>query len=216
MTTIIWRDGILAADSAVTVYDGSDDDAQPSGRTYMQKLRVVDLDPYWRLAVASRGDSIDGVQIERCLIAELKQAISGGSHGALLDDRYDLWRTVMSKDDLDCPSDEQGAIVAVTDLRVPHKVYAWILEDYRVVRRIRGGEYFAIGSDAAPAYGALQCGADAVKSVWVACKYGAYSGGPVHYVKTSGMMMKVSRIAPWDDPAVLKITNETVPDGIIN
>lgn len=192
MTTATFRDNILAVDSCFTYCDDSKHE-NPKYRVSGNKLVTAKIDHGVSIAMAGRGDDVDGCLLEKRILEFFTEKYTGSfSDTPILQgeewNQFSMGKIKFTTDD------EVGVIFMIVD---HGKVYAFLCEDPRVVRRIPPGEFVAIGIDAPVAYGALEAGASAVDAVHAACKYGAYSAAPVRYVKAETMVPNASHYPSW-------------------
>lgn len=140
MTTIAWRDGVLAADSQTT--------SGTTKATWPKLFRLPD-----GRAVAFAGDYGSGFRFVECLRAGDPYSPRQGE---------DFIAIVMRKD---------GS--------------AWLYENGALHGRIKD-KFYAIGSGAPFALGAMTAGATARGAVKAAAQFDCYTGGRVKQVATKG------------------------------
>jgi len=146
MTTVVYRDGVLAADRQVTM-----------GVTHVGKMRKVYRRPDGAL-IGGRGDT--------SLLVKFFDWFMAGEQGY----RPRLKSAYADGDD------------AETQLIIVRPNGSVELHDSLGYTPIQKGKFFAIGSGAEVAYGALEMGATAVQAVRAAAKHDIHTGGGVHQV----------------------------------
>lgn len=195
MTTIAFEGGVLAADQCHTLYDTEAGD-EPTSRVYANKIRLVGIGAFHRIAIATRGDSIDGVLIEREISKHIRESIDKGMEPHFAQE-FDDWGVDMSKTKWNDPDAASDGIILYRDIRHEHTICAWQIDcDPRVIHRIKKGEFAAVGCDAPLALAAMEAGVGAVKAVWIAAKYGTATSGPVNSVNAATMVMSLHRHNP--------------------
>lgn len=201
MTTIAYRDNILAADQCITWYETEKQD-EPTSRSFSNKIRTVDIDPYRRLAIATRGDTIDGVLIERLIVKHMREAVKHEVDGEDVFGwpTWDDWGVDPKGIEWEDPDGSNEGVILYRDLRHETKLHAWYIQDARVITRIKPGEFVGAGCDSPLALAAMQAGANPVQAVWIACKYGVASGGPVNYINGATMLLNCQRVNPLEKP----------------
>lgn len=188
MTTIVFRDGILAADSCMTQYSGGKR-PEPTGRTFENKITVRSEGNDFQLAIAGKGSELDVFNMEKMVTDYF---FNTGLELDFRDSSFD----VFSIGSLEIEDEEEGCgiIVLIKDRGVSH---AFHCTDTKMVKRIVPGTFVSLGSDSQIAYGALEAGASAVDAVHAACKYGAYTAAPVRYVDSKTMLLNASHYPSW-------------------
>lgn len=201
MTTIAYRNHTLAADRCLTWFENVKSDA-PSSRSYGKKIRLAEVDQYRRIAIATRGDAVDGVLIERLVIKHLKAALADEKEGddLLGWDDWNDWGVDIDGITWNAPDDEQNGIIVYRDLRVEGKIHAFEIQEPRVISRIEKGQFVAVGCDAPLAYAAMEAGSSASHAVWIAGKYGTATAGPVDFVTAGTMVLNTQRMNPLEKP----------------
>lgn len=195
MTTIAFRDNILAADQCHTVMENGED---PSSRCYANKIRLVSIGAYHRFAIATKGDSIDGVLVERAVKSHIEKALEAGIEPHL-DESFDDWGVDMTKTKWNDPDAGTDGIILYRDLRHERTITAWLIDaDPRVIRRIKKGDFVSVGCDSPLALAAMEAKAGAAFAVWVAAKYGVATAGPVNTVNAATMVLSTSKVSPLD------------------
>lgn len=192
MTTLVFRDGILAADSCMTQYSGGKR-PEPTGRTFENKITVLSDGPGFRLAIVGKGTELDVFRMEK-MVSEffLDQDWSDDHEATFIDSQFD----VFSIGDLEIEDEEEGCGIIVL-VKLKNVAHAFHCDDTKMVKRIVPGTFVALGSDSQIAYGALEAGASAVDAVHAACKYGAYTAAPVRYVDAKTMLLNSSHYPSW-------------------
>lgn len=148
MTTIVYRDGVMAADSRATV------DTEAGG------ARMVMCDKLFRV-----GDAIIGT--------------AGDGFASLL--FVDWYRFTMLEPDKDRADELASRLLegeADIDMLVLRKDGLFEFDKWCRAERIKM-PFYAVGSGAKAALGALHMGADARQAVAVACKIDPYSAPPI-------------------------------------
>jgi hypothetical protein len=197
VTTIAFRDNILAADQCHTVYDTEAGD-EPTSRSFANKIRLVSIGAYHRFAIATRGDSIDGVLVERAIKAHIAKALEEGIEPHI-DESFDDWGIDMTKTKWNDPDSGTDGIILYRDIRHEHTITAWEIDaDPRVIRRVRKGCFVAVGCDSPLALAAMEAKAGATMAVWIAGKYGVATSGPVNFVNAATMVLSVQKSNPLD------------------
>lgn len=181
MTTVAYRDGILAADSCVT-YTGEDDEG--SHRMYQRKLQWRRIYPRRGepqcIGIASRGDADAGAILDEMLLDEAHKFLSGRKRFCgLLDRALNTPALLKARQKV---LGEEGKYEALM-------IYLWkdgdvpfSVGENAAVKRLdlAQHDYVAIGSDAGVALGAMYGGASAAVAVKASCVHGAWTGGAVH------------------------------------
>ena len=145
MTTIAYRDGLLAADSRVTV----DSDSGGARMFRCQKLYRVKTSDGTDAVVGLAGGAFDGLAFLDWLVSEDKHPPT-----RLLEGGADFTALMLNKHGL-------------------FEYDKWCRPD-RVLEK-----FYAVGSGAKAALGALHMGASAEKAVKIACKIDPYSAPPI-------------------------------------
>ena len=150
MTTIVYRDGIIAADTQISY----DEELLKFNETKIVQTKQGDI-------IAGRGS---------CCGCDLFLAWYTKSNGEwkAKHGEFPFTQVIQPDDDFTC-------LVATKDGKL--KLYDFYLNE----REINLKDFFAVGTGAKAAYGALEMGATANQSVKVAMKYDLYSGGKVEY-----------------------------------
>jgi hypothetical protein len=156
MTTIAYRDGVLAADSRET--SGCEDSGQLAAPC--DKLFRVG----WFI-VALQGETTPGMawlywfrQRVRSLTADAEMPHTPAD----IIDRF-----------LENDADFTAVVLNTADKAV------WIYDEWGIPQRITA-PYYAVGSGAKVAYGAMHHGASATEAVLAACEHDPYTSFPVH------------------------------------
>lgn len=199
MTTICYRDNLLAADQAITNFEGND----ASSREFVCKISLHEVSRTSRMAIATSGDTVDGVMVERAIAASMKEALAQQEQPNL--DlfgwpEWDCWNSGLAQKNLTDPKGVCRGVILYRDLENEKGIHAWSFFDHRVIKRVPKGQFVAVGCDALPANAAMEMGADAILAVWVACKYGAYSSGPVNFINAATMILNTQRVNPLERP----------------
>lgn len=152
MTTIVYRDGCMAADSCITTSDES------SGDYKGKCLKLI---------------RVEGNGIDACIIGLQGESSPGMAF-------LHWYRGGKLDDDLKAHIRSSGADFTALVL---NRAGLFVWDSWLVPERVED-DFYAIGSGAKAALGALHMGADAVKAVEVACLIDPYTEGPVkqHYV----------------------------------
>ena len=140
MTTIVYRDGVLASDSQVTAGDARKFHCEKLYRVEVQGLPAI---------VGLAGGAFDGLAFLDWLVGE-----QDAPPQRLIDGEADFTAVVLNKHGL-------------------FEYDKWCRPD-KVLER-----FYAVGSGASAALGAMHMGATAREAVAVACKIDPYSGGPI-------------------------------------
>lgn len=156
MTTIVYRDGVMAADSCITMSDESAGDHKGTCVKLFRLPKIKDSLP--ACIVGLQGESSPGMAW------------------------LEWYKGGQEDDDLKSHIRSSGADFTALVL-YRHGLFVW--DSWLVPERIED-DFYAIGSGTKAAYGALHMGADAVKAVEVACLVDPYTAGPVKhfYVQT--------------------------------
>lgn len=153
MTTIAYKDGILAADSRET--SGDDDDSGQLAAQCEKLFRVADC------VVALQGDTTAGM-VWLTWFRSVHETAAVLHHvpddlvERFLEHEADFTAVVLT------PS---GALYIYDEWGLPQRITA---------------PYYAVGSGAKVAYGAMHAGAGAVAAVEAACAHDPYTSLPVH------------------------------------
>lgn len=144
MTTIVYRDGVMAADGKETLQNDE------HSSYYTLRLDCIKV---WKL----KDGSLFGAAHMSESIERLKDALMKGLPPPKLED--------------------------ICGLRVDTRRRMWVYEG-NIWQPIQGKHrYYAIGSGAIIAFGALDAGADARTACKIAAARDPYSGGKIHTVK---------------------------------
>lgn len=165
MTTIAYKDGVLAADSCETVE--GDDSGTYEGRC----LKLFKVGPF---AVALQGDSSPGMawlHWFRTAHADVKTDNTYNSvHGQLKHVPADIVDRFLERE-----ADFTAVVLC------PGK-YLFIYDEWGVPIQV-SAPFYAVGSGAKAALGAMAGGLDAVAAVEAACVVDPYTSGPIHSEK---------------------------------
>lgn len=140
MTTIVYRDGVLASDSQVTAGDARKFRCEKLYRVEVQGVEAI---------VGLAGGSFDGLAFLDWLVGELAEPPQ-----RLIDGEADFTAVVLNKHGL-------------------FEYDKWCRPD-KVLET-----FYAVGSGAGPALGAMHMGATARQAVDVACRIDPFSGGKI-------------------------------------
>lgn len=200
MTTITYRDNILAADQCLTAFE-TYGGKEPTSRSYIKKIRIISIDPHRRLAIATRGNAVDAVVIERLVIEAISKAAAEEKDGDDVFgwDAWDNWAIDVKGIKWESPDEEQGGVMLYRDLRSQVRLHVWDMHEPRFIMRVPKGEFVATGCDGPFAAAAMAAGADAIKAVWIASKYGVATAGPVNYVNAATMVLNTQRRNPLEE-----------------
>lgn len=155
MTTIAYRDGILAADSRETSGD------EDSGQLATQCQKMFGVGPH---IVALQGETTPGMAWLHWFRVCMMSA--------------EAWRNPLSHtpaDIIDRFLEHDADFTAV--VLTPHDGL-WIYDEWGVPQKITA-PYYAVGSGAKAALGAMFAGATATQAVLAACEHDPYTSGPV-------------------------------------
>lgn len=160
MTTIAYKDGVLAADSRET--SGCED----SGQLAATCEKLFRVGPF---AVALQGDTTPGMAWLAWFRTVALKTIN---------DQYILWPTPQEAVDRFLANGADfTAVVLCSNKRL------FIYDEWGLPQEITA-PYYAVGSGAKVAYGAMYAGASATAAVEAACAHDPYTAGPVHSSET--------------------------------